>query len=98
MTRRASKPPPPALPELKKGTLLVLKVPPYYTKSYLYEVIASGDKKISASLYHSPTVKKHWSKEELVAMFSAEIVRIASDEDVKALTPRPSAHGDSYHF
>jgi hypothetical protein len=86
MTRRAPKPEPPKLPELKKGTLLVLKVPPYYTKSYLYEVTSAGDKKISASLYHSPTVKKHWSKEELLAMFNQQIVRIANDEDLKSLT------------
>lgn len=85
MPRRITKPEP-QLPEMKKGTLLVLKVPPYYTKSYLYEVTGAGDKMIRASLYHSPTVKKNWSKEELAAMFNNSVARLATDEDVRDLT------------
>lgn len=91
MTRRIQKEEP-KLPEMKKGTLLVLKVPPYYTKSYLYEVTSAGEKLIRASLYHSPTVKKNWSKEELLAMFNAEIVRLANDDDVKSMTAKASDH------
>jgi hypothetical protein len=92
MTRRITKDEP-KLPEMKKGTLLVLKVPPYYTKSYLYEVTSAGDKLIRATLYHSPTVKKQWSKEELLAMFNAEVARLANDEDVKSLTNPSEQHG-----
>lgn len=66
--------------------LLVLKAPPYYTKSYLYEVTSAGDKLVRASLYHSPTVRKSWSIPELQAMFNNGILRIASDDDVKQLT------------
>jgi hypothetical protein len=85
MNRRITKDGP-KLPEMKKGTLLVLKVAPLYTKSYLYEVTSAGDKLIRATLYHSPTVKKQWSREELLAMFNAEVARLANDDDVKSLT------------
>lgn len=77
---------PPPAPELKKGMLLVLKAPPYYTKTYLYEVTSAGDKLVRASLYHSPTVRKSWSKDELAAMFNNDIMRIANEDDLKEMT------------
>ena len=79
---RIKRPPPPELPELKKGTLLMLKAPPYYTKEYLYEIISAGDKLIRASLHNSPTVKKQWSHEELLALFNNKIIRLADEKDV----------------
>lgn len=82
---KIKRPPPPQLPELKKGSLLVLKVPPYFTKEYLYEVVSAGDKLIRATLYHSPTVRKQWSHEELIALFNNQIIRIASEKDVSVL-------------
>jgi hypothetical protein len=82
------KKPPPELPELEKGSLLVLKVPPYFSKEYLYEVVSAGDKLIRATLYHSPTVRKQWTHEELLALFNNQIVRIATDKDVSAMIPK----------
>lgn len=84
---KGKRPPPPPRPDVKKGTLLVLKAPPYYTKSYLYEVTSAGEKLIRASLYHSPTVRKSWSIEELQALFNNDIIRIATEADVKELSP-----------
>lgn len=92
---KAKKPPPPPPPELKKGTLLVLKVPPFFTKSYLYEVTSAGGKLVRASLYHSPTVKKSWAMDELQAMFDHGIVRLATDEDVRELTSTAATPGQS---
>ncbi len=86
MTGKRSQPPPPPAPELKKGMLLILKVPPYFTKTYMYEVISAGDKLVRASLYHSPTVRKSWSIEELQAMFNNDILRIADEKDVAELS------------
>jgi hypothetical protein len=84
---KAKKPPPPPPPELKKGMLLVLKVAPFFNKPYLYEVISAGDKLIRASLYHSPTVRKSWSIDEFMALLNNNIVRIATEQDVKELAP-----------
>ncbi len=83
--KSAPPPPPPPAPELKKGMLLVLKAPPYFTKTYIYEVISAGDKLVRASLYRSPTVRKSWSIEELQAMFNNDIIRIADELDVAEL-------------
>lgn len=94
MPRRITKQQP-QLPEMKKGTLLVLKVPPFFNKSYLYEVTGAGDKMIRASLYHSPTVKKNWSKEELAAMFTHEIARLATDDDVRELVGDEAINHDA---
>ncbi len=82
---KVKRPKPPELPELKKGTLLVLKVPPYFTKEYLYEVTSAGGKLIRANLYRSPTVRKQWSKEELQAMFDNQVIRLASPADAQSL-------------
>lgn len=71
----------PSLPELKKGSLLVIKVPPYFKKEYLYEITSAGDKLIRASLFHSPTVRKSWTKEVLQAQFEHGIVRLATETD-----------------
>jgi hypothetical protein len=90
---KAKRPPPPPLPELKKGTLLVLKVPPYYTKEYIYEVTSAGDKLVRASLYHSPTVKKQWTHEELHALFNNQIIRVANDKDKETMVPKASGPG-----
>jgi hypothetical protein len=84
---KIKRPQPPALPEMKKGTVLVLKVPPYYSKEYLYEVTSAGDKLIRASLYHSPTVKKQWTHAELQALFNNKIVRLAQDKDIQEMKP-----------
>jgi hypothetical protein len=50
---------------------------------------------IRASLYHSPTVKKSWSKEELIAMFNNAIARVATDDDVKTMTTAGAEHTDA---
>lgn len=64
-----------------KGQKLFVKAPPYYEKEYLYEVTSAGDKQIRASLYKSPTVKKSWSREELILLIEMGIVRPADDTD-----------------
>ena len=88
---------PPPLPELKKGTVLVLKVPPYFTKEYLYEITSAGEKLIRANLYRSAKVRKQWSKEELQALFNNEIARLADERDMKSLggpiAPAPGEPG-----
>jgi hypothetical protein len=71
--------------ELKKGMLLVIKAPPFYDKSYLYEVTSAGEKLIRVSLFHSPTVKKQWSPEQIQILFEEGIVRLASPTDVEEL-------------
>lgn len=82
--KRVGRLPPPSLPEIKKGTLLMLKVPPYFSKEYLYEVTSAGDKLFRANLYKSPTVKKQWTHAELLALFNNKIVRLADEKDVQA--------------
>ncbi|HMO23659.1 MAG TPA: hypothetical protein PKC98_22065 [Candidatus Melainabacteria bacterium] len=67
--------------EFKKGQLLILKVAPYYEREYFYEITSAGDKLVRASLYHSPKVKKSWSREELETMFNLGIARIAKDHE-----------------
>ena len=75
-----------AISALRKGMLLVVKTPPYYSREYLYEITSAGEKLIRAALYHSPTVKKSWTNEELSALIDLKIIRLASDEDVKQLS------------
>ena len=87
---KKTQPPASSLPELKKGMLLVLKVPPYYTKEYLYEIASAGDKLLRASLYRSPTVRKNWTKEELQALFDNGLLRVASQKDLSDLTNAPA--------
>jgi hypothetical protein len=64
----------------KKGQKLWVKAPPYYDKEYLYEVISAGDKKVRASLYHSPKVKKSWSIHELHLLVNMGIIRLVEQE------------------
>lgn len=73
-------------PDIKKGTILVVKAPPYYTKAYLYEIVSAGEKTVRASLYKSPTVRKSWGRDELVLLFDMEIVRLATDKDISELS------------
>jgi hypothetical protein len=62
--------------DVKKGQLLVVKAPPYYSKEYFYEVVSAGSKQVRASLYHSPKVKKSWTLEELKLLLEMGIVRL----------------------
>ncbi len=68
-------------PEIKKGRLLVVKTPPYYAKTYLYEIISAGEKQIRAGLYHSPTVKKSWTVEEFDLLIAMGMIRFAEEDD-----------------
>lgn len=67
------------LPEIKKGQLLKVKAPPYFEKEYVYEVTGAGDKMIRANLYHSPRVKKNWTREELEISMEMGIVTLVPD-------------------
>lgn len=67
--------------ELKKGQLLLVKVPPYYEKEYFYEVTGAGGKLIRASLYHSPKVKKSWTSEEFNLSIEMGVIRLAREEE-----------------
>lgn len=69
----------------KKGRLLVVKVPPFYEKEYLYEVSGAGGAVVRANLFHSPRVKKQWSLEDLELLFDSGMVRLAEDADIKRL-------------
>lgn len=70
----------------KKGQLLVVKAPPYYTKEYFYEVTSAGDKLIRATLYHSPKVKKSWSPQELTILMEMGVVRLPEDGETPSET------------
>jgi hypothetical protein len=70
------------LNKFKKGTLLAVKAPPYYTLEYHYEIISCGEKRVRASLYHSPKVRKSWSLEEFLLLQEMGIVRVCSPADV----------------
>ncbi|HEY9788380.1 MAG TPA: hypothetical protein V6D17_23525 [Candidatus Obscuribacterales bacterium] len=65
--------------EFKKGQLLKVKTPPYYEKEYFYEITSAGDKLIRASLYHSPKVRKSWSRHELELLIEMGVVRLARE-------------------
>lgn len=71
--------------KLKKGQVLVVKVPPFYDREYLYEITGAGEKVIRADLYHSPTVKKHWSISDLSLLFANGMIRFATDSDLDRL-------------
>jgi hypothetical protein len=71
--------------EIHKGQLLVVKTPPYYQKTYFYEVIAAGDKQIRAALYHSPKVKKHWTRKEFDLLLEMGMVRLAERDELPAV-------------
>lgn len=80
----------PELPELNKGTLLAIKAPPYFNKEYFYEVTSAGEKLIRASLFHSPTVRKSWSREELRVQFEHGVVRLATEAEAAGLQQTPA--------
>lgn len=67
--------------EIEKGTLLIVKTPPYFTKEYFYEVTSAGEKLVRASLYHSPRVKKSWKLDELEMLIEHGIIRIAKEDE-----------------
>lgn len=69
--------------KLKKGQVLIVKVPPFYDKEYFYEIIGAGGKLVRAKLYHSPTVKKQWSYEDLELLSQTGMVRFASEEEIE---------------
>jgi hypothetical protein len=74
------------MPEsLKKGQILVVKVPPFFDQEYFYEVIAAGGKVIRVSLYKSPKVKKHWSVEEYQLLTEHGMIRPAGAADLERL-------------
>lgn len=79
--RRISKPREFDPEKLKKGQLLVVRVPPFYDKEYLYEISGAGGKLLRANLYHSPRVKKQWSFKDLEILFDNGMIRFASDAD-----------------
>lgn len=70
--------------EIKKGLLIVVKAPPYYNKEYVYQVTSAGDKLVRADLFHSPRVRKSWSREELELLIEMGIVRAAGPGDLPA--------------
>jgi hypothetical protein len=70
---------------LKKGQILIVKVPPFFDQEYFYEVMGAGGKVIRASLYHSPRVKKHWTMEEYALLTEHGMIRIADKDDMEHL-------------
>ncbi len=79
--------------EIKKGLLLMVKAPPYYTKEYLYQVTSAGDKMVRADLFHSPRVRKHWSREELSLLFEMGMVRVAASGDLDSAASESGDEG-----
>jgi hypothetical protein len=75
---------------LKKGAILVVKVPPFYDKEYLYEISGSGGKVVRANLYHSPRVKKEWSMDDLALLFGNGMVRFAEEADLASREQAPT--------
>ncbi len=73
---------------IKKGQLLGVKAPPYYTKEYIYKVTSAGDKVVRADLYGSPTVRKSWNREEIDVLMEMGIVRFIEESE----GPGSSAH------
>lgn len=69
--------------DLKKGQLLVVKVPPFYDREYIYEVTGAGGKLVRAALYRSPKVKKQWSFEDLELLFENGMIRFADESDLQ---------------
>lgn len=67
--------------KIRKGQLLVVKVPPYYEKEYFYQVTSAGEKLVRADLYHSPKVKKNWTTEELEMLIEMGIIRLAREDE-----------------
>jgi hypothetical protein len=71
--------------DLKKGQILVVKVPPFFDQEYFYEVIAAGGKLIRVALYKSPRVKKHWTLDEYKLLTEHGMIRIAQESDMLKL-------------
>jgi hypothetical protein len=76
---------------LKKGQILIVKVPPFFDQEYFYEVIGAGGKVIRAALYRSPRVKKHWTMEEYALLTEHGMVRIADKDDLEHLAALDAA-------
>ncbi len=71
--------------KLKKGQLLVVKVPPFYDREYIYEINGAGGKLLRATLYHSPRVKKQWTYDDLAMLFENGMMRFAEESDLQKL-------------
>jgi len=78
---------------LKKGQILIVKVPPFFDQEYLYEVVGAGGKVIRVNLYKSPKVKKHWTLEEYALLCEHGMIRMATAADLQRLQPMPAAAG-----
>jgi hypothetical protein len=68
--------------KITKGTLLLVKSPPYYKDEYFYEVTSAGDKVIKANLWRSPKVKKSWNAAEFQLLIKMGVVRLAEEGEV----------------
>lgn len=79
------------LERLKKGQLLVVKVPPFYDHEYLYEISGAGGKLVRATLYRSPKVKKQWSFDDLELLFGNGMIRFAEETDLQKVNKGQSA-------
>src|ERR1700679_3422754 len=79
---------------LKKGQILVVRVPPFFDREYFYEVMGAGGKVIRVSLYRSPKVKKHWTIEEYALLTEHGMIRLAEKEDLARLAELDAASGD----
>jgi hypothetical protein len=66
---------------VRRGELLVVKVPPCYQTEYLYVVTGAGNKLIRANLFHSPKVKRSWHIEEFRLLMEMGLVRIANQNE-----------------
>jgi hypothetical protein len=85
---------------LKKGQILVVRVPPFFDREYFYEVMAAGGKMIRASLYRSPKVKKQWTLEEYGLLIEHGLIRLAGKDDLSRLSESgdtPSAAGEEQY-
>jgi hypothetical protein len=80
---------------LKKGQILIVKVPPFFDREYFYEVMGAGGKVIRASLYRSPKVKKHWTMEEYALLMEHGMIRLPDKDDMQRLAALDGAAGDS---
>lgn len=80
--------------KLTKGQLLIVKVPPFYNKEYLYEISSAGNKLIRVNLYHSPTVKKQWSLADLSLLFNSGMIRFATEKEINERLPQTSTDSE----
>jgi len=76
---------------LKKGQIIIVKVPPFFEQEYFYEVTGAGGRVIRASLYRSPKVKKHWTMEEYALLQEHGMIRTADKEDLEHLAALDAA-------